>query len=76
MVVATGGMAEQIAENSETIDHIDKLLTLEGLRIIYERNKISVIAQKLSHLHNFLLFYCPLVYHLTRPLLHIPYQIF
>lgn len=39
MVVATGGMAEQIAENSETIDHIDKLLTLEGLRIIYERNK-------------------------------------
>ena len=38
-VVATGGMAEQIAENSETIDHIDKLLTLEGLRIIYERNK-------------------------------------
>ena len=38
-VVATGGIAEQIAENSETIDRIDKLLTLEGLRIIYERNK-------------------------------------
>ena len=38
-VVATGGIAEQIAENSETIDHIDKLLTLEGLRIIYERNR-------------------------------------
>lgn len=38
-VVATGGIAEQIAENSDTIDHIDKLLTLEGLRIIYERNK-------------------------------------
>lgn len=38
-VVATGGLAEQISENTETIDHIDKLLTLEGLRIIYERNK-------------------------------------
>jgi len=38
-VIATGGLASLISSESETIDEIDKLLTLEGLRIIYERNK-------------------------------------
>lgn len=38
-VVATGGMAELIGADSETIDKIDQLLTLEGLRIIHDRNK-------------------------------------
>jgi type III pantothenate kinase len=38
-VVATGGLARLIASESETIDEINGLLTLEGLRIIYERNK-------------------------------------
>lgn len=38
-VVATGGLARLIASESETIDEINSLLTLEGLRIIYDRNK-------------------------------------
>lgn len=38
-VVATGGLSTLIASESKTITKIDKLLTLDGLRIIYERNK-------------------------------------
>lgn len=38
-VVATGGLAKLIAGESETINVINGLLTLEGLRIIYERNQ-------------------------------------
>ena len=38
-VVATGGMAEVIAGISETIDAVDENLTLEGLRLIYSRNR-------------------------------------
>ncbi|MDD4496253.1 MAG: type III pantothenate kinase [Eubacteriales bacterium] len=38
-VIATGGLARLISENSETIDLVDGLLALEGLRIIYEKNK-------------------------------------
>ncbi|EOD01121.1 type III pantothenate kinase [Caldisalinibacter kiritimatiensis] len=41
-VVATGGLSTLIASESNTIEKIDKLLTLEGLRIIYERNKDRV----------------------------------
>lgn len=39
VVVATGGLATLIESGITTIDHIDKLLTLEGLEIIYEKNK-------------------------------------
>ena len=39
LVVATGGMAVLIAEESKVIDKLDGLLTLKGLRLIYERNK-------------------------------------
>lgn len=38
-VVATGGLAELISSESETIEVVDPLLTLEGLRLIYERNE-------------------------------------
>lgn len=38
-VIATGGLSTLIASESKTIDRIDKMLTLDGLRIIYERNK-------------------------------------
>jgi type III pantothenate kinase len=37
-VVATGGLAEQVGEVSETIDEVLPFLTLEGLRILHERN--------------------------------------
>ncbi len=35
-VIATGGLADIIAEHSRTIDICDELLTLEGLKLIYE----------------------------------------
>ena len=38
LVVATGGMALMIADESKVIDKLDGLLTLKGLRMIYERN--------------------------------------
>jgi len=38
-VIATGGMADVIAEESETIDVVEENLTLEGLRLIYSRNR-------------------------------------
>lgn len=38
-VVATGGLAPLIAEDSRTIDIVDPFLTLKGLKMIYEKNK-------------------------------------
>lgn len=38
-VVATGGLAELVGSQAEIVDIINKELTLEGLRIIYYRNK-------------------------------------
>ena len=41
-VIATGGMSRLIASGTDAIDEIDGLLTLKGLRIIYERNQPRV----------------------------------
>ena len=38
-VVATGGLAELIASGSKFINNVDPNLTLDGLRIIYDRNR-------------------------------------
>ena len=38
-VVATGGLASLIATGSEFIEEVDETLTLEGLRLIYERTR-------------------------------------
>lgn len=40
-VIATGGLATMISEGIDCIDVVDKMLTLEGLKIIYEKNKKS-----------------------------------
>jgi type III pantothenate kinase len=37
-VVATGGLASLMGSGSKYIREVDDLLTLEGLRIIHERN--------------------------------------
>lgn len=38
-VIATGGFASLIANESQVIDIVDPYLTLKGLQIIYEKNK-------------------------------------
>lgn len=38
-VVATGGFSEIIAGEVSCIDHVDKLLTLQGLKILYDLNQ-------------------------------------
>ncbi len=38
-VVATGGQAEMIASGSRYIQKVDPMLTLVGLKLIYEKNR-------------------------------------
>lgn len=38
-VVATGGLAEVVVERCRTVDVTDPLLTLGGLKIVYDRNR-------------------------------------
>ena len=40
-VVATGGLAELFGGGSERIELVDPLLTLTGLRLIHERNRVG-----------------------------------
>jgi type III pantothenate kinase len=36
-IIATGGLAPLIAKGSEFIHEVDETLTLDGLRLVYER---------------------------------------
>jgi len=38
-VIATGGLAQLLLAESTAVDHVDPLLTLTGLRILFERNQ-------------------------------------
>jgi type III pantothenate kinase len=40
-VIATGGLANLIADDSKYITAVDHLLTLDGLRILYQRNQTA-----------------------------------
>ena len=41
-VIATGGWAEFVLQEATCIDHHDPLLTLEGLRLLYLRNRVEL----------------------------------
>jgi type III pantothenate kinase len=38
-VIATGGLAHRVAAESRTIERVEPFLTLEGLRLIFEKNR-------------------------------------
>jgi len=38
-VIATGGLSTLIASETNSIDYVDRFLTLDGLRILHEKNK-------------------------------------
>ena len=46
-VVATGGLGRMISEETDSIDVYDSALTLDGLRIIYEKNADIVGKKKI-----------------------------
>ena len=45
-IVSTGGLATLIASGSRYIGIVDEMLTLDGMRIIYERNTGARQAKK------------------------------
>jgi type III pantothenate kinase len=47
-VISTGGLARQISGDSQFIKQIDDMLTLDGLRILFERNR-AVRARARAH---------------------------
>ncbi len=47
-IIATGGLAHLIVDDSRFIQTVDDMLTLDGLRLIYERNRVT----KVKHSHS------------------------
>lgn len=47
-VIATGGLARLVADDSRFIETIDDMLTLDGLRLIYERNRVTKVKHSQS----------------------------
>jgi type III pantothenate kinase len=45
-VVATGGLAGRVAGESRSIEKVEPFLTLEGLRIIFEKNRPKATASR------------------------------
>ena len=48
-VIATGGLACLIASETKSIDRVDDYLTLKGLKIIFERNRLRREEHKGAH---------------------------
>jgi type III pantothenate kinase len=40
-VIATGGLARQIVDDSKYLKQVDDMLTLDGLQLIFERNRLQ-----------------------------------
>jgi type III pantothenate kinase len=48
-VIASGGLAQLVAADSRCIGEIDDLLTLDGLRILFERNRTQKQRARTPH---------------------------
>jgi type III pantothenate kinase len=40
-VIATGGLASRVASETDSIERVEPFLTLEGLRILFEKNRVE-----------------------------------
>jgi type III pantothenate kinase len=40
-VIATGGLASRVAGETATIERVEPFLTLQGLRILFEKNRFD-----------------------------------
>ena len=49
-VVATGGLAPLFAEGTMMIEHIEPDLTLDGLRLLAERNPVPTLPRERTRL--------------------------